>query len=139
MPEAQLGTGITLVFATTTTFTPRILGVIFSTISRPVIPNHDMSSGHMDKSPGNIEDWGSVDVEYEQDQDAIETTAGVPITLPPELVTFQWPIKSGQATGAALAGQGFANNFTFPSPFEERMIGTFTVTWSQKPVHTAGV
>jgi len=136
---AQLGTGITIAFTTSTGFTPRILGVIFSAISRAVIPNHDMESGHMDKSPGKIPDWGSVDVEYEQDQNAIETASGPPIAADEETVTFQWPLKGAEVTaGATLVGVGFLSNFTFPAPFEERQIGTFTLTWATKPVHTIG-
>ena len=135
---AQLGTGITIAFATTTGFTPRILGVIFSGVSRPVLPDHDMDSTHMDKSPGMVPDWGSVDIEYEQNQDEIEGAAGVPITVDPEAITFQWPTTGAQSVGAVLAGQGFVNNFTFPAPFEDRQIGTFTVTWAGKPVHTVG-
>ena len=135
---AEIGTGITVTFGTTTTFVARILGVIFSAISRPVIPDHDMSSTHMDKVPGKVEDWGSVDVEYLQDQDDIEGTGGVPINVDPETITFQWPLKSGQSTAAKLEGMGFVNNFTFPAPFEDRQSGTYTVTWKGKPVHTPG-
>lgn len=135
---AQIGTGITVVFTTSTGFTPRVLGVIFSAISRAVIPNHDMDSTHMDKSPGKVRDWGSVDVEYEQDQDEIQGTDGPPLEAAEETITFQWPIKTGQSTGAALAGSAFINNFTFPAPFEDRSIGTFTVTWAAKPTHTPG-
>ena len=135
---AQIGTGISIGFGTTTGFTPRVLGVTFGGISRPVIADHDMASTHMDKSPGKVPEWGSVDVEYEQNQDEIEGTAGVPITVDPEVITFQWPVVAAQSTGAALAGSGFVSNFTFPAPFEDRQIGTFTITWATKPVHTAG-
>lgn len=136
---AQLGTGITLAFTTTTTFTPRILGVIFSAISRVVIPNHDMESTHMDKSPGLVPDWGSVDVEYEQDQNEIQGVNAPPIDLAEEEITFQWPLKGAEVTaGATLVGTGFVSNFTFPAPFEERQVGTFTITWAEKPVHTVG-
>ncbi len=136
--SAEIGTGITVAFGTSTGFTPRIMGVIFSAISRPVIPDHDTSSSHMDKVPGKVEDWGSVDIEYLQDQDDIEGTGGVPITTDPETVTFTYPLKSGQATAAKVAGSGFVSNFTFPAPFEDRALGTFTLTWAGKPVHTAG-
>jgi len=135
---SQLGTGITVAFAVSTGFTPRILGVIFSGISRPVIPNHDMDSTHMDKSPGLVPDWGSIDFEYEQNQDEIEGAAAVPIAAVPENITLQWPVTGAQITGATLVGSGFVNNFTFPAPFEDRQVGTFTVTWATKPVHTAG-
>ena len=136
--SGEIGTGITVAFGTTTTFIARIMGVIFSGISRPVIPDHDTSSTHMDKVPGKVEDWGSIDVEYLQDQDDIEGTAGVPITVDPEEITFTWPLKSGQSSAAKLVGQGFVNNFTFPAPFEDRMLGTYTITWAGKPVHTPG-
>jgi len=134
----EIGTGITVAFATTTGFTPRILGVIFSGVSRPVIPDHDMSSTHMDKIPGKVEDWGSVDIEYLQDQQDIEGVGGVPISADPEAITFEWPLLTGHSTAAKLAGSGFVNNFTFPAPFEDRQLGTFTVTWAGKPVHTPG-
>ena len=135
---AEIGTGITVAFGTTTTFTARILGVIFSGISRPVIPDHDMSSTHMDKVPGKVEDWGSVDVEFEMNQQEIEGASGPPIEADPELITFKWPLLDTHSTQAELAGQGFVNNFTFGAPFEERQVGTFTVTWEGKPVHTPG-
>jgi hypothetical protein len=136
--SGEIGTGITVGFTTSTGFTARIMGVIFSAISRPVIPDHDTSSSHMDKIPGKVEDWGSVDVEYLQDQDDIEGSGGVPIAADPETVTFTWPLKSGQATPATLIGSAFINNFTFPAPFEDRALGTYTLTWAGKPVHTAG-
>jgi hypothetical protein len=136
--SGEIGTGITVGFGTTTTFAPRIMGVIFSAISRPVIPDHHMGSSHMDKVPGKVEDWGQIDIEYLQDQDDIEGTGGVPITVDPEEVTFTWPLKSGQSVAAKLVGQGFVNSFTFPSPFEDRMLGTYTLTWAGKPVHTTG-
>ena len=135
---AQLGTGITIAFATSTGFTPRLLGAVFSAVSRAVIPNHDMSSTHMDKSPGKVRDWGSVDVEYEQDQNAIAGAAGPPIEADEETVTFQWPVKGAETVGASLAGTGFVSNFTFPAPFEERQVGTFTLTWAVKPTFTVG-
>jgi len=136
---AQLGTGISIAFATSTGFTPRILGVIFSAISRAVIPNHDMASTHMDKSPGTIPDWGSIDIEYEQDQNEVQGASSPPIEALEESITFQWPLKGAEVTaGATLVGVGFVSNFTFPAPFEERSTGTFTVTWATKPVHTVG-
>ena len=136
--SGEIGTGVTIAFATTTTFTPRIMGIIFSGVSRPVIPDHDTSSTHMDKVPGKVEDWGSVDIEYLQDQQDIEGAGGVPITVDPESVTFSWPLLAGHSTPATLIGSGFVNNFTFPAPFEDRQLGTFTLTWAGKPVHTAG-
>lgn len=139
MSDAQVGTGITLAFAVSTLFTPRILGIILSGVSRAVIANHDMSSTHMDKSPGKIPDWGSMDIEYEQNQNEIRGTAGVPIEAVAELVTMQFPLRDAEVTlGATLVGLAFVNNFTFPMPFEERANGTFTLTWAEKPVHTPG-
>ena len=135
---AQLGTGIGITFGTSTGFTPRVLGVTFSGVSRAVIPNHDMSSSHMDKSPGKVRDWGSIDVEYEQDQNEIAGASGPPIESDEETVTFQWPVKGVESTGASLAGSGFVSNFTFPAPFEERQVGTFTLTWAAKPTFTVG-
>lgn len=136
--SGEIGTGIVIAFATSSTFAPRIMGVIFSAVSRPVIPDHDMSSSHMDKVPGIVDDWGSVDIEYLQDQDDIQGAGGVPIDAAIEEITFTYPLKSGDSTGAKLVGQGFVNNFTWPAPFEDRALGTFTVTWAQRPVHTPG-
>ena len=93
----------------------------------------------MDKSPGTVPDWGSVDCEYEQDQNEIEGASAVPISAVEETITFQWPLKGAEAVaGATLVGTGFVSNFTFPAPFEERQVGTFTITWADKPVHTVG-
>ncbi len=139
MPHAQTGTGITLAAAVSTGFTPRILGIIFSAISRAVIPNHDMSSNHMDKSPGTVEDWGSIDFEYEQNQNEIQGASSPPIDAAEENWTIQFPLRDAEATaGATLVGSAFINNFTFPQPFEDRSVGTFTLTWAAKPVHTVG-
>ena len=137
--SAQLGTGITITFGTSTGFTPRILGMDFSAVSRAVIPDHDMSSTHMDKSPGKVTDWGSVDVEFEAKQNELAGASGPPIEADPETITFQYPPVGAEVTGADLAGSGFVNNFRFGNPFEDRSVGTFTVTWATKPVHTVGV
>ena len=136
---AQTGTAITIAFGPSTGFTPRILGVTFSGMSRAVLPDHDMASTHMDKSPGKVSDLRSIDVEFEAHQDEIDGASGPPLDADPETITFQWPTILAQTVGAALAGLAFVNNFTFGAPFEERQTGTFTVTWATKPTHTAGV
>lgn len=136
---AELGTGIDVDFGTSTGFVPRVLGINFSGISRPVIDDHDMASTHADKWPGQNPDYGSVDVEYAHEQDDGPAHAnGPPVEAAPETITFQWPIKSGQSTGASLAGLGFVNNLSFSAPYEDRGVGSFSVTWATKPTFTAG-
>lgn len=137
---AQLGTGITIAFATNSTFTPRILGMTFDGVERAVIPNHDMSSTHMDKSPGTVTDWKGFSVEFEADQnEAPEHANGPPIDKVEESITVQWPLKGAEATlGANLIGNGFVDSVEWPAPFEERSTGTFHVTWAAKPTFSVG-
>lgn len=137
---AQIGTGVTIAFGTNTGFTPRILGMTFDGVERAVIPNHDMSSTHMDKSPGTVTDWKGFSVEFEQDQNEMpEHASGAPIDKVEEQITVQFPLKGAEITlGANLIGSGFIDTVEWPAPFEERMVGSFHVTWAVKPTFSVG-
>lgn len=97
-----------------------------------------LSDSKIKRQPGDVEDPGSMEVEYYYDQSAASMPA---VTSTAETVTVTFPLKSGESQGATLAGTAFVTKVKRPTlVIGTIMKGKLTVQWSGAtgPTHTAG-
>ncbi len=125
---ADVGTGATIAFTTTSGYTPQILDITHNDISRVVIDTSHMgltAGSERTKIPGDLFDAGDLDVEI-----LFDPSAQPPITIAPETITLTFPLEAGKAVAAKVVGTGWVSNWRFGVPFEDRMTATFTITWN---------
>lgn len=124
LPNADIGTGCTIGFSASS-FTAEITGINGSDISREAIDTSHMgTTGEKTKLPGDLFDAGSVEFEI-----AFKPGEEPPIADAPETLTVTFPLASGDATPANVAGTGFCTGWSWGAPLEDKMTATFTWTW----------
>lgn len=112
-----VGTGITI--SGGGGFAAEILNIEDAQMQRARIPASHMGSANMDYLPGQLVDWGQLDIEIAFDPKSIP-----PLGLATEVWTITYP------DGSTWARSGFAENFRYTGPLEERMTGTLTVKFT---------
>lgn len=120
---ADIGTGASLTLGTSgTTF--EILSISGNDASVPVIDTtHLGSTTQRSKMTGELIDHGTVDVEILFDPDD-PPPLGVT-----ETITVTFPLPSGQSTAADYSGSASITSRNWTVPLEDRMTGSFTITW----------
>ena len=120
----DVGTGTTIVFGTSA-FEAHLLSVNGTDITRAVVDSTHMgTTGERTKIFGDLFDPGSVECEI-----ALDPDAQPPIGAAVETITITFPIPTGMATGANIAGTGACTAWSWGDPLEDKMTATMTVTW----------
>jgi hypothetical protein len=125
---ADVGTGATVTFGTSG-LAYHILSASHGGISRASVPtSHLGTTGGMTFIPGDLYDPGTLDIEYllRPDDDALGTE--IPINLAAETITLTFPTRLG--TAANVAGSGFCTDWSYGTPFEDRMTGQMSIKFS---------
>lgn len=129
---ADVGTGTTITFGTSN-FTADITSLKSGGITRDSYETTHMgTTGSMTKSPKNLVDEGSIDIEFLFDPDNQPPIGGVT-----ETVTITFPLPAGGIGAATLIGSGFVTDWEWGAEVEEQMTASATVTWAAAPVWTA--
>lgn len=136
------GAGVTLAFATTTTFTPSITGISGGELIRDVYDKtHFGSAVGVDHAllrwrEQEAGDFGSVNdfiVDMLYNIDTIP-----PIDKAPEIITLQCPPKTGQTTGGKIVFTGFLKEFGGSFVMKDTRRGRFVVCVTGPMEYTAG-
>jgi len=122
----DIGTGASIAFGTSS-FTANITSITpVSGAERPAIDTtHLGTTTARTFVPGDLVNWGELEVELQFDIDDRP-----PIDQVAETITITFPLSALGATAATLAGTGFMTNFGAEVPLEELMSGSYTVKWS---------
>lgn len=121
MPTPDLGTGITLNFATSG-FTACVTNVSHSGWERAAIDVTCMTDTEKQFIPGDLVDYGSLsfDIFFDPNDD-------VPVGQASETITVTFATRGSQTTAANWQFTGFATSFEWSAPLEDAMTGTLTV------------
>lgn len=121
---ADVGTGTTITFASSG-FTAQITNVSLSDIQRASVDITHMGSTTKEYMPGDLVDWGSIEIEILFDPDTWP-----PIDQAAETVTVTFPIPSGKSSGATAYGSGFLTKESGTVGLEEAMKMSCTLKWA---------
>jgi len=115
---ASVGTGASFSLANSpTNFFAEVLSLAHSGVERPSIDvSHLATTGGRDFIPGDLVDWGQLELELLLDETALPpmlTAAGACV------VTFKG--------GSTWTWTGFGMNWSTTNPFEDRVTSTLTV------------
>ena len=131
---ADVGTGITITFATATNddWAAELLSVEHGDVERPAIDTtHLGTTGGRTFIPGNLYDPGTITCEcafLPDDPPRITHTA--------ETITITWPLGSG-GTPANTQATGFITGYTRTGSLEEKMTANVTIKVSGSITDTA--
>lgn len=132
----DVGTGSTVAFGTTTTFTPKITGIKLGGETVPVIDISNMSTtAYREKMQGDLKEpvVVTLDADYNPSLTAILGVAA-------QTVTVTFPIPAGGSTGATIAGTAFVSSVNDANiPLEEKMTATHVIQFDgfTGPTYTA--
>lgn len=135
---ADTGNTTTVTFGTSS-FAPVIRSVTLGEQTREALNDSNLATtGQMTYIPSDLIDAGGFSMEIEWDQ-----SAGVfpPMTAAAETITVTFPLKTGEATRATVAGTGFLTSLSGPNIENGTiMVATVGVKWDGKTeaVFTAG-
>lgn len=130
---ADVGTGSSITFGTSS-FDGEVLSISANGMTRPVIDTtHMETEDARTKMPGDLVDSGDVTVEIQFDPNNPP-----PIDAAPETITITFPVATGDLSGATLAGTGFISSTNWTAPLEDKMVGSYTITWSGEATYTGG-
>lgn len=126
-PAVDLGTGITVVFASG--FAPEITNASMSGISREVVDTSHLGTpqagadkiGSRTFLAGDLSDPGELTIEGHFNPDTVP-----PIEGDSEVITINFPPNSGVTTPAKWVFNGQMTSFDWNGPLEDKM--TFTAT-----------
>lgn len=122
-----IGTGTTIAFTTSTTFTPDVIAFgQMASWERPAINTSHMGTTDWHTFlPGKLVDPG-------ESQFTIAFAPGTipPITAVPETITIG-------GFGGTISGSGFITSYTPGSPLEDRMTGEITIKWTSTNTQAA--
>jgi len=122
---ADVGTGVTILFATSA-YAGVVLGISAGDAERPVIDTtHAGTTVSRTKMPGDLLDEGEITVDIEFDPDTPP-----PMTSAAETVTITFPVPAGLTNGATAVGSGFISKKNWEVPVEEKMVGSYVLTWA---------
>lgn len=120
----DIGTGATITHGTTS-YAVEIVSIALNDISRAVIDtSHLGTTGARTKRVGDLYDPGSITV-----QAHLDPNEEPPYTTAAETVTVTFPIPSGGASGATVAGSAAVTNMSATVPLEDKMMVTYTITF----------
>lgn len=120
----DVGTGLTITFGTTS-YAAEITGANFDGANVPVIDTSHMgTTGARTKRFGDLIDEGQVRVQIHFNPNA------QPPMGTEETVTITFPIPSGDTNGATAAGTGGITERGMEVPLEDKMVGEYTITWT---------
>ena len=125
---ADVGTGLTIAFEDTG-FSAEILSVNGTDISRESIATSHMgTTTWLRFMPSDLADPGGLEIEIAFAPDNnLEGTSQPPITSDPEKITVTFPIYPGQNVAAYFDSQGFATNWSWGAPLEDKMTASLTI------------
>lgn len=125
MAIADVGTGTTVAFGTSTTFDCQVTGIRINGEEVAVIDiTHMGTTGTRSKMFGDLLENVTVDVDIHFDPS--ET---VP-TKTSQTVTFTFPVPTGSTNGATLAGTGGVVSHSADIPLEDKMTGSYRVQFT---------
>lgn len=122
MSKARIGTGITVVFATSA-FTAEIVDVGGPGRSRESVNiSHQGTTGAHVFIPATLVDNGefTLDLHFDPDDEP-------PINGPNETITITWPKVSGDATAATWAFSGHVTGHEPTGTLEDKMTASVTI------------
>ena len=122
---AELGTGITVSFQSG--LFAEILDYGQSNQSRPAIDVSHMESASREYMPGDLVDWGQMDLEIAFDPAADYITA---LKAPVESVTVTY------RDGSTYVGNAFMTEMEITGTLEERMTANAVLMWEMEYTHT---
>lgn len=125
--NADTGNGATISFGTSG-WSGRVTRIEGADFSREMLDNSDLqSTGHAKKTPGDLPDAGSNQIEFffRSDDD------WPPYDGDPETVIITYPIFPGRTTPAKKTGTAAISSFTEPTlANNELQQATMVVTWT---------
>lgn len=130
--DVDVSTGLTLTFGTTG-FSMQITSVNWTGANRePKATSHMGTAapsagetGNMTFIPGDLSDPGEL-----QFTGHFKTNEQPPLDSAAETVTLAWPLASGDATNATLAGTGFLTSFEVTADLDEVMEASGSLKFS---------
>lgn len=131
----DVGTGTTVAWGTSTTFTAKVTGIQLGNESVPVIDVTNMSTtAYREKMKGDLKEPLQVTVEIDYNP-----SLTYPLASAAETVTITLPIPAGGTTGATIAGTAFMSSWDATVPLEEKMTGTYVIQFDgfTGPTYTA--
>ena len=121
----DITTGATVVFGTSA-FSAELLSIGLPSIARGMIDTTHMGTTvARTHQPVDLIEWGELEIEFNFDPNNEP-----PIDGAAETITITFPIPSGGASGATIAGSGFMTAFSVTAPLEDKMTATATIKWS---------
>lgn len=129
---ADVGTGFSITFGTSTTFDADITNVTINGEEVPVIDiTHMGTTGTRAKMLGDLKENVTVDVDINFDPDM------PPPTGTSQTITLTFPIPSGKVSGATIAGTGAAVSHSVTVPLEDKMTGSYRIQYTGAVTRTA--
>lgn len=125
MAIADVGTGTTVAFGTSTTFDAQVTGVRVNGEEMAVIDvTHMGTTGTRAKMLGDLKENVTVDVDMHYDpSETIPTGTS-------QTITITFPIPSGSTNGATLAGTGAIVSHSGDIPLEDKMTGSYRIQFT---------
>ena len=131
------GNGATLVFTTSSTFTPAVVSIDGLEETLAALQDSTLATlGHHTMIPADLIEIAPFTVAIRWDNDA----AQIPPLGVAEIITLTYPTLSGESTPADLAGTGFITSRTTPSLANDEISeGSITIQFDGKtaPAFTA--
>ncbi|NBW11863.1 MAG: hypothetical protein EBR82_27905 [Caulobacteraceae bacterium] len=120
----DVGTGTTITFGTSSSFTPKIRSVKITGPEVPVIDTTNLSTtGTRTAMFGDLKSNTMMEIEYDYNP---SLTFPVGVT---ETVTLTCPIPAGGTNGATISGSGGLQNYDATIPLEDKMTGTLKIQY----------
>ena len=125
MAIADIGTGTTVAFATSTTFDAQVTGLKIGGEEVPVIDvSHMGTTGTRAKMFGDLKEAVTVDVDMHYDpSETIPTGTS-------QTITITFPVPTGLTNGATLAGTGAIVSHSGDVPLEDKMTGSYKIQFT---------
>lgn len=118
------GTGTTITFGTSSSFTPKIRSIKINGEEVAVIDTtHLGTTGSRTAMLGDLKGLVTLEVEHDYNPSLTYPT-GVS-----ETITVTMPIPAGGTTGATLYGTGSLTNHNADIPLEDKMTASFTISF----------
>jgi hypothetical protein len=125
----DVGTGATMTFGTSS-YSADILSISGGEASVPVVDTTHMGTTNSRTAMfGDLVTEGEIEVQIAFDPDE------PPPLGTSETVTLTFPIPSGSMNGATFSGTGGISKRTYEVPLEDRITGTYTVSWLDEVTH----
>lgn len=121
----DVGTGLTIAWGTSSSFTAKITGVKLNGEEVPVIDITNMgTTTYREKMKGDLKEPLTVDVQIDYNP-----SLTYPLGSAAETITITFPIPAGGSAGATIAGTGFMSKWDADAPLEDKMTGMYTIQY----------